>query len=68
MLTVDLNIFWKDTITVQVSGERQEQLLIEAIRKLTRDALVDLLVLNKEEVVRLVKSDGSSNHEIVGVK
>lgn len=65
---MDLNIFWKDTVTVQVSGERQEQLLIEVIRKLTRDALVDLLVLNKEEVVRLVKSDGSSNHEIVGVK
>lgn len=38
------------------------------IRKLTReDTLADLLVLNKEEVVRLVKSDGSSNHEIVGV-
>lgn len=63
-----LNICWKDTVRAQVSGERQEQLLIEAIRKVARDALVDLLVLNKEEVVRLVKSDGSSNHELVGVK
>lgn len=65
---MDLKICWKDAVTVQVPGERQEQLWIEAIRKLTRDALVDLLVLNKEEVVRLVKSDESSNHEIVGVK
>ena len=42
--------------------------MIQVIRKLTReDTLVDVLVLNKEEMVRLVKSVGSSNHEIVGV-
>ena len=66
---MDLNICGKDTIGVQVSGEHRGQLLIQVIRKLTReDTLVDVLVLNKEEMVRLVKSVGSSNHEIVGVK
>ena len=43
--------------------------MIQQIRKLTReDVLLDLQVLIKKEVVRLMKSDGSSNHEIVGVK
>lgn len=64
-----LNIFCKDTFTVQLSCEHQGQLLIQAIRKLTReDDPVDLLGPNKEEMVRLVKSDGRSNHGILGVK
>lgn len=59
----------KDTFTVQVSCEHQRQLLIQAIRKLTReDDPVDLLGPNKEEMVRLVKSDGRSNHGIPSVK
>lgn len=40
---------WKDTITVSVCGEHRGQLLMQTIRKLTREGtLVDLLVLNKE--------------------